>query len=225
MSLNRRTLLKGVPALAAFAPAFQARALPLRKIATEEAFTIPEMIEPMRDVLRQGGSSLDLVLLRTVYAEAARPPASVRDYRMEGAVWGYGVETSTHVVRLIFSGALDRFPKLRLVLGHMGEAVPFWMWRLDFMGAPGARGAARKNELKPSEYFQRNVAITTSGVEDPLVLRFCVDKLGIDRVMWAVDYPVQPMGPAVKFLQSSPLSDAERAQLAHANAERIFGLK
>ena len=143
---------------------------------------------------------------------------------MEGAVWGYGVEVSTHVVRLIFSGALDRFPRLRIVLGHMGESLPFWMWRLDFMGAPGARGAARSNQLKPSEYFQRNIAITTSGVEDPLALRFCIDKLGIDRIMWAVDYPVQPMGPAVKFLESASLSDEERTKIAHRNAELMFGL-
>lgn len=145
-----------------------------------------------------------------------------RDYRMEGAVWGYGIETSTHVVRLMFSGALDRFPRLRIVIGHMGEALPFWMWRLDFMGAPGARGTARKNALKPSEYFQRNFAITSSGVEDPLALRFCIDKLGIDHVMWAIDYPFQPTAPAVAFLESASLSDEERAQIAHRNAERIF---
>lgn len=147
-----------------------------------------------------------------------------RDYRMEDAVWGYGVETSTHVVRLMFSGALDRFPRLHIVLGHMGESLPFWLWRLDFMGAPGARGPARSNQLKPSEYFQRNIAITTSGVEDPLALRFCIDRLGVDRIMWAVDYPVQPMGPAVKFLESGDLTDDERAKIAHVNAGRIFRL-
>jgi len=145
-----------------------------------------------------------------------------RDYRMEGAVWGYGVETATHIVRLMFSGALDRFPRLRIVIGHMGEALPFWMWRLDFMGAPGARGAARKHQLRPSEYFERNFAITTSGVEDPLALRFCIDKLGIDHIMWAIDYPFQPSAPAVAFLESAPLTDEERARIAYRNAEGIF---
>jgi predicted TIM-barrel fold metal-dependent hydrolase len=106
----------------------------------------------------------------------------------------------------------------------MGEALPFWLWRLDYMGAPGARGAARSNQLKPSDYFQRNIAITTSGVEDPLALRFSIDRLGIDRIMWAVDYPVQPMGPAVTFLESAGLSDNERAKIAHLNAERTFRL-
>jgi predicted TIM-barrel fold metal-dependent hydrolase len=127
-----------------------------------------------------------------------------RDYRLEGAAWGYGVETGTHAVRLMLSGVLDRFPKLRVVIGHMGEALPFWMWRLDFMAAPGARAAGRSNQLKPSEYFQRNFAITTSGVEDPLALRYCIDKIGADHIMWAIDYPYQPTGTAVAFIESAP---------------------
>ena len=147
--------------------------------------------------------------------------APFRDYRMEGAIWGYGVEAGTHALRLMLSGALDRFPRLRIVLGHMGEALPFWLWRLDFMATPGSR-AGLMNQLKPSEYFQRNFAITTSGVEDPLALRFCIDKIGIDNIMWAIDYPYQPTAPAVAFLESAPLSDQERAQIAHRNAERIF---
>ena len=148
--------------------------------------------------------------------------APFRDYRMEGAIWGYGIETSTHVVRLMLSGVLDRFPRLQIVIGHMGEALPFWLWRLDFMAAPGSRGTSVKNQLKPSEYFRRNIAITTSGVEDPLALRFCIDKIGIDRIMWAIDYPYQPSGPAVAFLESARLSDEERAQITYRNAERIF---
>ena len=67
-----------------------------------------------------------------------------------------------------------------------------------------------------------NIAITTSGVEDPLALRFCIDKIGVDRIMWAIDYPYQPTAPAVAFLESARLSDEERAQIAHRNAERIF---
>lgn len=149
--------------------------------------------------------------------------APFRDYRMEGSIWGYGMEAGTHAVRLMLSGVLDRFPRLRVVLGHMGEAVPFWLWRLDYMAAPGSR-AALKNQLKPSEYFRRNFAITTSGLEDPLVLRFCIDKIGLDSVMWAIDYPFQPSAPAVAFLESAPLTDQERAQIAHLNAERIFGI-
>lgn len=148
--------------------------------------------------------------------------APFRDYRMEAAVWGYGMETGTHGVRLMLSGALDRFEKLKVVIGHMGEGIPFWLWRLDYMGNP-ARGRSPQ-KLKPSEYFRRNFAITTSGMEDPLALRYAIDKLGADSVMWAIDYPYQPTTPAVEFIRNAPLSATEREKVCHANAERIFGI-
>ena len=143
------------------------------------------------------------------------------DYRLEGAVWGYGIETSTHILRMIFGGVFDRFPKLQIVIGHMGEALPFWLSRLDFMGRPGAR-AGRKNQLKPSDYFQRNIVITTSGVEDPLALKYCIEKIGADRIMWAIDYPFQPTASAVSFIDSASISETDREKIAHGNAERIF---
>jgi 5-carboxyvanillate decarboxylase len=146
--------------------------------------------------------------------------APFEDYRLDAAVWGYGVETGTHAVRLMQSGVLDRFEKLQIVLGHMGEAIPFWLWRLDFMGNP-ARGRSPAR-LLPSEYFARNFAITTSGAEDPLALRYCIEKLGSDRIMWAIDYPYQPTAPAVQWIDDAPLTDEERALICHRNAERIF---
>ena len=149
--------------------------------------------------------------------------APFRDYRMDGSIWGYGMEAGTHAVRLMLSGVLDRFPRLRVVLGHMGEALPFWLWRLDYMASPGSRADLR-NQLKASEYFRRNFAITTSGLEDPAVLRLCVDKIGIENVMWAIDYPYQPTAPAVAFLESAALSAADLQRIAHGNAERIFGI-
>jgi 2,3-dihydroxybenzoate decarboxylase/5-carboxyvanillate decarboxylase len=145
-----------------------------------------------------------------------------RDYRLETAAWGYGVEVGTHAVRLMLSGTLDRFPKLKIVLGHMGEAVPFWLWRLDFMGRPGFGNNMRTNQLKPSEYFRQNFAITTSGVEDHLALKYSIDRIGVDNVMWAIDYPYQPTTPAVAFIESAPLADADKQKVAHGNAERIF---
>jgi 5-carboxyvanillate decarboxylase len=142
------------------------------------------------------------------------------DYRMEAAVWGYGMEVGTHAVRLMLSGVLDRFEKLEIVLGHMGEAIPFWLWRLDYMGDP-QRGRT-SNRLRPSEYFARNFAITTSGVEDSLALRYCIDKLGPDNVMWAIDHPYQPTPPACAWIDEAPLSDKEREKICHLNAARIF---
>lgn len=171
----------------------------------------------------EAAQALDAPLYIHPRAPSDGMAAPFRDYRLEGATWGYGVEVATHVLRLMMSGTLDRFPKLKIVIGHMGEALPFWLWRLDFMAQPGSR-AGRKNRLTPSEYMARNIWITTSGVEDPAALRFCIDKLGADRIMWAIDHPFQPTPPAVRFIETAPLSDSERARVAHRNAEIVFKL-
>jgi 5-carboxyvanillate decarboxylase len=146
-----------------------------------------------------------------------------RDYGIEGALWGYGVEVSTHVVRLIVSGVLDRFPGLKICVGHMGEAVHFWSWRIDYMHGPAqAMGRSPKLELKPSEYLRRNFVITTSGVEDHMALEYSIKVLGADHVLWAIDYPYQPTAPAVAFMDSAPISDEDRAKIYSGNAERVF---
>ncbi|MCW3837596.1 5-carboxyvanillate decarboxylase [Sphingomonas canadensis] len=147
-----------------------------------------------------------------------------RDYGMNSAIWGYGIETSTNAIRMILSGLFDRFPKLKIVLGHMGEAIPFWLWRLDFMHgyAATAFGGAPKLKLKVSEYFRRNFAITTSGVENHPALRYSVEVLGPENVMWAIDYPYQPMAPAVQFIKTAPFAEDVKAMIAGGNAARIF---
>jgi 2,3-dihydroxybenzoate decarboxylase/5-carboxyvanillate decarboxylase len=146
----------------------------------------------------------------------------MQDYGMFAALWAYGIEVSTHAVRLILSGVLDRFPRLQICLGHMGEAVHFWLWRIDFMSARAQTAGAPKLKLKPSEYFKRNFVITTSGQESPLALDFSIRQLGIDKVLWAIDYPYQPTAPAVAFMDSVTLSNEDREKLYHGNAERVF---
>jgi 5-carboxyvanillate decarboxylase len=161
----------------------------------------------------------------TIYIHPRSPSkglaAPCQDYGMDTALWGYGIEVGTHVVRLILSGLFDRFPKLKIVIGHMGEAIPFWLWRIDFMynNRPYNK---RKLQLKPSEYFKRNFAITTSGQENPLALRYSIDMLGVENVMWAIDYPYQPTTPAVAFMDNAPLTDDERVAVYGGNAARIF---
>ena len=147
----------------------------------------------------------------------------LQDYGMDAAMWGYGVEVGTHVVRMMAAGVFDRFPNLRICIGHMGEAIPFWIWRINFMNARAQNiDRAPRTQLSMAEYFQRNFVVTTSGVEDPLALDYTIRKIGIDNVMWAIDYPYQPTKPAVDFLDAAPLSESQRAQLYHRNAERIF---
>jgi len=162
-----------------------------------------------------------------IYIHPRAAPDSLKgplqDYGMDSAMWGYGVEVGTHMVRMMAAGVFDRFPRLRICVGHMGEAVPFWIWRITFMNARAqAIGSAPKTELTMEEYFRRNFVFTTSGVEDPLALRYAIDRMGIDNVMWSIDYPYQPMEPAVAFMDAAPVSEAERHQLYHGNAERIF---
>ncbi len=164
---------------------------------------------------------------RCVYIHPRGPSAGLvgpfRDYGLAGATWGYGIEVSTHALRLILSGVLDRFPRLQLCIGHMGEAIPFWLWRIDNrwrMSTVPQRG--KPLELTPSEYFKRNFVITTSGQENPLALDYSIKTLGIDNVLWAIDHPYQPTAPAVSFMDNAPVTEEEREKLYHLNAERVF---
>lgn len=147
----------------------------------------------------------------------------LQDYGMDSAMWGYGVEVGTHVVRMMAGGVFDAFPNLKICIGHMGEGIPFWLWRINFMNTRAQNNSrAPKTKLSIAEYFKQNFVVTTSGVEDPLALRYTIDKLGIDNVMWAIDYPYQPQKPAVDFMDAAPVTDEERHALYHGNAERIF---
>jgi 2,3-dihydroxybenzoate decarboxylase/5-carboxyvanillate decarboxylase len=147
----------------------------------------------------------------------------LQDYGMDSAMWGYGVEVGTHAVRMMAGGVFDHFPKLKICIGHMGEAVPFWLWRINFMNSRAqVVGRAKKTERSMAEYFEDNFVVTTSGVEDPLALRYTIDKLGVENVLWAIDYPYQPMEPAVRFIEAFQCTDEERHALCHGNAERVF---
>jgi 5-carboxyvanillate decarboxylase len=150
----------------------------------------------------------------------------MRHYSMDSALWGYGVETGTHAVRMILGGVFDRFPKLKICLGHMGEGVHFWLWRIDYMSKLAQQqGRAPKLQRKPSEYFKDNFVITTSGQESHLALEFSIKALGVENVLWAIDYPYQPTTPAVEFMDSAPVTDEQRELLYHGNAERVFHIK
>ena len=144
---------------------------------------------------------------------------------MGGSIWGFGVEAGTHAVRLILSGTFDRYPKLRIVLGHMGEALPFWMWRLDHMAARRAKdGRMKPLALAPNDYFRRNFAVTTSGFEAPDVLDLVIKAAGIGNVMFAIDYPYESSRDAVAFIDNAQLTHDRRVRIFHRNAERIFHL-
>jgi 5-carboxyvanillate decarboxylase len=134
------------------------------------------------------------------------------------------MDTGLHAMRLIVSGVFDRFPNLKIVLGHMGEGVPYWLYRIDYMynvfAAPG-RGRFRTKKM-PSDYVKENFIITTSGVNDHAVLKYCHEVLGPDNIMFAIDYPYQDTKGAAEFMTSARLPQADLEKIAHGNAERIF---
>lgn len=171
-------------------------------------------------------SSLNVPL----YLHPREPSAQLLDayiqYGLEGAIWGYAAEVALHSLRLILSGLFDDFPNLRVVIGHGGEGIPFFLGRIDNRYANSGHSAPgrRRLKMKPSDYFLRNFAISTSGMIDHAPLRLCIDMLGIDNVMFAVDYPFERIGPAVASMDSAPLSDEERTKFLYENAERIFNL-
>jgi predicted TIM-barrel fold metal-dependent hydrolase len=149
-----------------------------------------------------------------------------RDYHLEHAIWGYAAETGLHAIRLIVSGVFDEFPDLTIVLGHMGENIPWSLYRLDWMHRNARVSMDRpKLRMAPSEYFKRNFYITTSGVNWLPTLKFGIEVLGADRVMWAIDYPYQETMEATKWLNDAPISHEDKVKIFGGNAERVFRIK
>ena len=153
-------------------------------------------------------------------------PAMAAPYRpdhLEHGIFGYQAETGLHALRMIMSGVFDQFPKLRIILGHMGEGLPFWLYRIDNNFRRTVRFMER-TQLKqvPGDYFRQNFLVTTSGVNWHPPLGFCVDVLGADNVMWAIDYPYEETEVAVEFMDTAPIPDTVKAAVYHGNAERVF---
>ena len=147
------------------------------------------------------------------------------DYGLYFAGWGFAVETGLHAMRLIMSGTFERYPKLKIILGHMGEGIPFWLQRIDNRYLLQVKiGAVKKLPRLPSEYFLENFVITTAGVTSMPALRLSLDVLGAERILFAADFPYEDDAEAVRFLDSATLTEEERRLIAHENAERLLRL-
>jgi predicted TIM-barrel fold metal-dependent hydrolase len=170
----------------------------------------------------EAAEALDSALYIHPRSPADTMAAPFSDYNMHAAIWGFQAETGTHAMRIILSGVLDRFPRLKIVLGHMGESIPYNLWRADHWYH--YRRGIRQSSLQPSDVFKRNFLITTSGVEDTRVLDYCLKWLGPDRIMWAIDYPYEESAPATRFMNEAPIPDADKEKIFHLNAERLFRL-
>jgi 2,3-dihydroxybenzoate decarboxylase len=136
------------------------------------------------------------------------------------STWEWGFETGSHALRLVFSGLFDRFPNARVALGHMGETLPYLLWRFDSR----AKLYNIKLGKEPSDYIRDNFVVTVSGMLALEPLRCALDALGRDKVMFAADYPFEDMVEAGHFMDTVPLSDSERVDVAYNNAVKVFGL-
>jgi predicted TIM-barrel fold metal-dependent hydrolase len=148
-----------------------------------------------------------------------------------GALGGFPHDVWLHTLAIVFSGAFDRFPKLRLVIGHMGEGLPLHLYRFDWMQGnsdtrPGLRGGQPPVVLKHpiSYYFHNNIWITTSGVAWEPAIKFCIDVLGPERVLYAMDYPYQQSYDEVAAYDRMDIAPDIKKMLMEDNARKVFNL-
>ena len=167
-----------------------------------------------------------------IYLHPSTPsPAMIRPFLergLDGAVFGFAVETGLHMLRIVVSGVFDRFPNLQIVTGHPGEGLPYWFFRIDFMHGASVR-AGRYESLKPlqrkaSDYFKENFYYTTSGMAWEPPILYAQSVVGVDRVLYAMDYPYQFVPEEVLVTDRLPISDADKKKLYQLNAQRVFSL-
>ncbi len=166
-----------------------------------------------------------------IYLHPTLPPKPVLDTyyggfapmvteMLAGGCWGWHIETSVHVIRLIAGGVFDRFPRLQVVIGHMGEGLPFMFQRFDIVPLAVT---GLKRQFK--DYLLDNVHYTFSGFNfPPAFLDLLLELGGVDRIMFSADHPYQSMKAARAFLEHIPVSAADNERIAHGNAEKLFKL-
>ncbi len=165
-----------------------------------------------------------------IYLHPTPPPQAVIDASyggfspvvtemFAGPGWGWHIETAIHVLRMILGGVFDRYPKLQIVIGHMGETLPFMLQRVDAMPM-----AMTKLKRTISTYLRENVHYTFSGFNFTPTFLDLLLQVGVDRIMFSADHPYASMEAARAFLDRLPVSVADKERIAHGNAERLFAL-
>lgn len=142
-----------------------------------------------------------------------------------GSAWGFGAETAVHALRLMGSGLFDEYPKLRIIVGHLGEGVPFSVWRVDHRVSKLADANLRpKTKLPISQYLRENFYVTTSGNFRTQALIDVMMEVGADRVLYSVDYPFEDMSEAANWFDRAPIPESDRMNIACDNARKLFRL-
>jgi 2,3-dihydroxybenzoate decarboxylase len=142
---------------------------------------------------------------------------------LTAATWAFAVETSIHALRLMSSGLFDRHPTLQMILGHLGEGIPFNIWRVDHIVRKAPRGIPCKREI--GDYLRDNVYVTTSGNFRTPTLLCTMLEMGSDRIMYSVDYPFETHAEASHWFDHCEISEADRKKIGRENARRLFGLQ
>ena len=184
--------------------------------------------EPQFDPILRACAELDLPL----YIHPQGPPdgmiGGMVEAGLDGAIYGFAVETGYHALRLLTTGVFDRYPSLQLMLGHGCEGLPFMLYRLDYMHKAGLR-SERYGRLKPLEhdlfhYMRHNVLATCSGLPFAPAVKLMIEVMGEDRVMYAMDYPYQYVPDEVRWMDDLDITDAQKTKFFQTNAERWFKL-
>ena len=158
-----------------------------------------------------------------IYLHPSTPPPAVLDayYKeypvLSRAALGFGIDMAVQAARLVMSGAFDEFPRLKIILGHLGEGLPYVLWRTDDT-------LARRGRLKRrfADYFRDHFYITTSGNFSQSALQCAIAELGIGRILFAVDWPFVANPPATKWMEGVPLCDEDKAKILSGNAKRLL---
>jgi predicted TIM-barrel fold metal-dependent hydrolase len=139
---------------------------------------------------------------------------------LSAPAWGFAMDTCTHFLRLVFSGLFDAYPRLRMILGHLGEGLPFWIHRLN----DHTQSAAKRRGLKkrPEQYLRENLVVTTSGNFFTPAFICTLMALGADNILFSVDWPYESNRIAIDWLSHLQVSDKDKEKICHLNAERIL---
>jgi 2,3-dihydroxybenzoate decarboxylase len=180
--------------------------------------------EPGNDVFWAAVEELGVPVYLHPRAPLASQQEAYRDREMRlGSAWAFGVETTAHALRLIMGGVFARFPGAQVILGHLAETLPFAIWRVKHRYDATHRGVELAKPLL--DYLRTNFFVTTAGFLDDAALRFTLNKLGTERVLFSTDYPYEHMVAAGQWFDRAPLNDQERQAVGHGNAARLFQLR
>ena len=176
--------------------------------------------DPRLDPFWERAQALDAPVYLHAADPMVMPPTYAGRPELIGATWSWTAETAAHTLRIVFGGVFKRYPKARLLLGHMGETLPYLLWRLD----QRAQAFSQGETVKPAEVIRNNVAITTAGMFSDEPLLCALQGLGEDTIMFSVDHPFESMDAASAWLDKAPVSDAVREKISSGNATRILKL-